>query len=181
MKSLSKYPVPFCCFHCPTIFSSLGSLILGEQILHIDESEDQLALSNNKPSFKLTRVPLLLLHNSVFLLHLPFLIFLSARKPPPQPPEPHFHCFFFRSSSTITTLLLFSHHHHLSIVFTLPPPPPPPPPHSNAYFHHYHHIPMRILVLMFSAFTYSILAGKDFGFVSKNCMRQNTTHSSYPT
>ena len=138
MKSLSKYPVPFCCFHCPTIFSSLGSLILGEQIVHIDESEDQLAPSNNKPStsFKLTRVPLLLLDNSVFSLHLPFLIFLSARKPPPQPPEPHFHCFFFRSSSTITTLLLFSHHHHLSIVFTLPPPPPPPlpPPHSNAYF-----------------------------------------------
>ena len=147
MKSLSKYPVPFCCFHCPTIFSSLGSLILGEQIVHIDESEDQLALSNNKPSFKLTRVPLLLLHNSVFLLHLPFLIFLSARKPPPQPPEPHFHCFF--------PVLL--HHHHITVVF--PPPPsfycfhpsssttttttttttfqcvfPPLPPHSNAYF-----------------------------------------------
>ena len=95
---------------------------------------------------KLTRVPLLLLHNSVFLLHLPFLIFLSARKPPPQPPEPHFHCFF--------PVLL--HHHHITVVF--PPPPsfycfhpssstttttttttfqcvfPPLPPHSNAYF-----------------------------------------------
>ena len=145
MKSLSKYPVPFCYFHCPTISSSLGSLILGEQIVHIHQSEDQLALSNNKPSFKLTRVPLLL-HNSVFLLHLPFLIFLSARKPPPQPPEPHFHCFF--------PVLL--HHHHITVVF--PPPPsfycfhpssstttttttttfqyvlPPLPPHSNAYF-----------------------------------------------
>ena len=133
MKSLSKYPVPFCCFHCPTIFSSLGSLILGEQIVHIDESEDQLSLSNNKPSFKLTRVPLLLLHNSVFLLHLPFLIFLSARKPPPQPPEPHFHCFFsgppppsphYCCFLTTTIFLLFSpflHHHH-----------------------HHHHIPMRI-------------------------------------
>ena len=142
MKSLSKYPVPFCCFHCPTIFYSLGSLILGEQIVHIDEFfEDKLALSNNKPSFKLTRVPLLLLHNSVFSLHLPFLIVLSARKPPPQPPDSHFHCFF--------PVLL--HQHHIIIVF--PPPPsfycfpssstttttfqcvfPPLPQHSNAYF-----------------------------------------------
>ena len=137
--------IQFCCFHCPTIFSSLGSLILGEQIVHIDEFEDKLALSNNKPNFKLTRVPLLLLHYSVFSLHLPFLIFLSVRKPPPQPPEPHFHCFFF-------PVLL--HHHHITIVF--PPPPscycfhpysssttttttfqcvfPPLPPHSNAHF-----------------------------------------------
>ena len=136
MKSLSKYPVPFCCFHCPTIFSSLGSLILGEQIVHIDESEDQLSLSNNKPSFKLTRVPLLLLHNSVFFAAPSFFDFPLSTKTTttasrttfslffsgPPPLSPHYCCF-----PTTTIFLLFSpfllHHHH---------------------HHHHHHIPMRI-------------------------------------
>ena len=114
--------------------------------------------------------------------------------------SPSFFDFPFSTNTTTTaSRTTFSsffpvllHHHHITIVFPPPPsfycfpfppppPPPPPPPHSNAYFHHYHHIPKRILVLMFSAFAYSILAGKDFGFVSKNCMRQNTTHFSYPT
>ena len=125
--------------------------------MHIDEFEDKVARSNNKPNFKLTRVPLLLLHYSVFSLHLPFLIFLSVRKPPPQPPEPHFHCFFFP---------IHLHHYHITIVF--PPPPPfycfpssstttttvfflPHLPISIAFplfpllhLHLHHHIPIRI-------------------------------------
>ena len=133
MKSLSKYPVLFpAAFIAQQFFSSSGSLILGEQIVHIYEFEDQLALS---------RVPLLLLHNSVFSLHLSFFIFLSPRKPPPQPPQPHFlfivfpppppfYC--FPSSSTTTTattkFLVFSLPLlPISIVFPTAPPPPPPP------------------------------------------------------
>ena len=96
----------------------------------------------------------------------------------------HFYCFPV-SSSTTTTLLLFSiflHQHHChhqsSSVF------PPSPPHFYCFPYPTTTIttfPMHILLLMFSAFTYSILAGKAFGFVSKYCVKQNTTHSSYPT
>ena len=200
--------IQFCCFHLPTIFSSLGSLILGEQIVHIDEFEDKLAFLITNRIFNLPESPFfstIQFFRFTFLLWFSFQhenhhhclqnhIFIVFAGPPPPPP--HYYCF-----PTTTTFLLFSlflHHHHcrhqISSVFPpssphfycifivfLTPPPPPPPPHSNAYFHHYHYIPIIILVLMFSAFTYSILAGKAFGFVSKNCMRQNTTHSSYPT
>ena len=146
MKSLSKYPVPFCCFHCPTIFSSLGSLILGEQIVHIDESEDQQALSNNKPSFKLTRVPPSSSPQFSFLASPSFFDFPFSTKTTTTASRTTFSLFFF-------SVLL--HHHHITIVF--PPPPsfycfhpyssstttttttfqcvfPPLPPHSNAYF-----------------------------------------------
>ena len=103
MKSLSKYPVPIsCCFHCPTIFFSSGSLILGEQIVHIDEFEDQLALSNNKPNFQLTLVPLFFY--TIQLSRVAFLLSFSFHH------ENHHH----------------SLHNHIFIVFPSPPPPPPP-------------------------------------------------------
>ena len=155
MKSLSKYPVPIsCCFHCPTIFFSSGSLILGEQIVHIDEFEDQLALSNNKPNFQLTPVPLFFftiqLSRVAFLLSFSFHhenhqhslhnhIFIVFPSPPPPPPP--FFCFS-----------LFLHHHHchhqISIVF------PSSPPHF--YCFPYSTTTMHILVLMFSAFTCTV-------------------------
>ena len=127
MKSLSKYPVS-CCFHCPTIFSSSGSLILGEQIVQIDESEDQLALSNNKPNFNLPQFPSsspqfsYLASPSFFpfsfhhenhhhsLLNHIFIVF-----PSPPPPPPPFYCF---PSSSMFPLP----HLHISIVFPTPPP-----------------------------------------------------------
>ena len=139
MKSLSKYPVPIsCCFHCPTIFFSSGSLILGEQIVHIDEFEDQLALSNNKPNFQLTLVPLFFytiqLSRVAFLLSFSFHhenhhhslhnhIFIVFPSPPPPPPP--FCCFPESSTSTTATtnFLLFSLPHlPISIVFPTPPP-----------------------------------------------------------
>ena len=134
MKSLSKYPVPFCCFHCPTIFPSLGSLILGEQIVHIDESEDQLALSNNKPSFKLTRVPPSSSPQFSFFASPSFFDFPFSTKTTttasrttfsfffsgPPPPSPHYYCFPTTTIFLLFSLLLLLHHHH------------------------HHHIPMRI-------------------------------------
>ena len=139
MKSLSKYPVPIsCCFHCPTIFFSSGSLILGEQIVHIDEFEDQLALSNNKPNFQLTLVPLFFytiqLSRVTFLLSFSFHhenhhhslhnhIFIVFPSPPPPPPP--FYCFpsSFTTTTATTKFLVFSLPHlHISIVFPTPPP-----------------------------------------------------------
>ena len=142
MKSLSKYPVPIsCCFHCPTIFFSSGSLILGEQIVHIDEFEDQLALSNNKPNFQLTLVPLFFytiqLSRVAFLLSFSFhhenhhhslhnhIFIVFPSPPPPPPPPPPFYCFpsSFTTTTATTKFLVFSLPHlHISIVFPTPPP-----------------------------------------------------------
>ena len=155
MKSLSKYPVLFpAAFIAQQFFSISGSLILGEQIVHIDEFEDQLALSNNKPKSQLNPVPLFFSTIQLSRFTFLFFIFLSPRKPPPQPPQPHLYC-FPESSSTTTTFLLFSpflHHHHcrhqISIVF------PPSPPHF--YCFPYSTTTMHILVLMFIAFTCTV-------------------------
>lgn len=51
-------PVSFSC-HC----SSFGSMILGEQIVHINEGKGKLALSSTKHNFLPAPLPLLLLHN----------------------------------------------------------------------------------------------------------------------
>ena len=135
-------------------FSSSGSLILGEQIVHIDEFRDQLAISNNKANFQFTLVPLFFSTIQFFRFTFLFFIFLTPRKPPPQPPQAHFYC-FPESSSTTTTFLLFSRvlhqhhcHHQFSIVF------PPSPPHF--YCFPYSTTTMHILVLMFSAFTCTV-------------------------
>ena len=118
--------------------------------MHIDELEDQLALSDNKQNFKLTPV----LSQFSYLASPSFFHFPLTTKPPPQPPQPHFYC-FPSSSSTTTIFLLFSlflHHNHchhqISIVF------PPSPPHF--YCFPYSTTTMHILVLMFSAFTCTV-------------------------
>ena len=104
MKSLSKYPVLFAdAFIAQQFFTSSGSLILGEQIVHFEEFEDQLALSNNKPNFQLTPV---LLFVSTIQFRFPFLFSFSVHH------ENHYR----------------SLHNHIFIVFHLPPPPPLPPP-----------------------------------------------------
>ena len=100
--------------------------------------------------------------------------------PCPHPPPPHYYCFPTTATFLLFSLFLHQHHchHQSSSVF------PPSPPHFYCFPYPATTIttfPMHILVLMFSAFTYSILAAKAFGFVSKNCVKQNTTHSSYPT
>ena len=144
MKSLSKYPVLFpAAFIAQQFLSSSGSLILGEQIVHIDELEDQLALSDNKPNFQFT--PVLLFFSTIQLSRFTFLFSFSLHHEnhhhslhnhifivfplPPPPPPPHYYCV-----PTTTTFLLFSlflHHHHchhqISIVF------PPSPPHFYCF------------------------------------------------
>ena len=104
MKSLSKYPVLFPdAFIAQQFFSSSGSLILGEQIVHIEEFEDQLALSNNKPNFQLT--PVLLFVSTIQLPRFTFLFSFSVHH------ENHHR----------------SLHNHIFIVFPFPPPPLSPP------------------------------------------------------
>ena len=110
-----------------------------------------------------------ILHNHIFIVF-----------PCPHPPQPHYYCFPTTATFLLFSLFLHQHHchHQSSSVF------PPSPPHFYCFPYPTTTIttfPMHILLLMFSAFTYSILAGKAFGFVSKNCVKQNTTHSSYPT
>ena len=97
-------------------------------LAHIEESEDQLALSNNKPNFNLPQFPSsspqfsYLASPSFFsfsfhhenhhhsLLNHIFIVF-----PSPPPPPPPFYCF---PSSSMFPLP----HLHISIVFPTPPP-----------------------------------------------------------
>ena len=152
--------IQFYCFHCPTIFSSLGSLILGEQIVHIDEFEDKLALSNNKPNFNLPESPFFF--STIQFFGFTFLFWFSFQQENhhhslknhifivfsgPPPPSLHYYCFpttttflFFPSSSTTinaaTKFLAFFHPHlPISIAFLL---------FLLLHHHHHHHIPMLI-------------------------------------
>ena len=118
-------PISWCC-DCP----SSGSLIFGQQIVHINEGKGKLALFYSANNVLVT--PLLfififlllhnfiiflpqffysLVHNFIILIFSLLLLLISiVFRPPPSPP-PHFYC--FPSTTTTATFLLFSFHHQI--------------------------------------------------------------------